>query len=72
MGIAARSRQPAHSRRYAADGVLAGDIRSPARHLGGLLRIEPEIDHSGQHLQIARVAWCPYEWYMDIESERAI
>src|SRR5262245_3880861 len=23
-------------------GVLAGDIRGPARHFGGLLRVEPE------------------------------
>src|SRR5215467_12506003 len=33
-------------------GVLAGDIGGPARHLGSLLRIEPEIDHRRQYLQI--------------------
>src|SRR5215472_10394090 len=33
-------------------GVLAGDIGGPARHLGGLLRIEPELDHRRQYLQI--------------------
>src|SRR5436853_4974225 len=26
-------------------GVLAGHVRRPARHFGGLLRIEPEIDY---------------------------
>ena len=33
-------------------GVLAGHIRGPARHFGRLLRVEPEIDHRRQHLQI--------------------
>src|ERR1700738_5449989 len=31
-------------------GVLARDVRGPARHLGRLLRVESEIDHRRQDL----------------------
>ena len=33
-------------------GVLAGYVRAPARHLGGLLRVQTEIGHRRQYLQI--------------------